>query len=240
MIRPIPTSNYAKGRGAPVSTVVIHWMAGTLAGADARFSNPTSQVSAHYGVEDETIYQWVDEADTAYHAGNLTVNKKSVGIEHSANVDRPASDLTYQTAGKLLGQICKRHNIPLDRTHIIKHSEVKATACPGTMDLDRLLLIAKGAGQPVEPMNDLQKILDHYKVKTADELISMVDEQIKFLADERRKSDNLQQQLTACLNKPITSPNAPETGWVANGKSVTTEENGVKITINYAVKQPIL
>lgn len=42
--------------------------------------------------------------------------------------------------------------------------------------------------------NDLQSVLDYYNVKTKDELIKMVDEQIKFLSDERNKNAKLQDQ----------------------------------------------
>ena len=114
----IPTSNYDTSR-KPITHIVIHWIVGTLASADASFKNPSRIASAHYGVEDNTIYQWVDEKHTAYHCGNYAFNQKSIGIEHSAAPDRPASEATYQSSGKLIAEIAKRYNIPLDRTHIL-------------------------------------------------------------------------------------------------------------------------
>lgn len=161
----IPTSNYQVGRTRTITKIVIHWMAGTLAGAQARFTNPTSSVSAHYGIEDDNIYQWVDEKDTAFHAGNFTVNQESIGIEHSAHTDRPASEDTYKNAGELVGAICKRWKIPLDREHIIKHSQIKATQCPGTMDLDKIISIAKSGIIPVMDADKTRAIqnLDNYR-----------------------------------------------------------------------------
>lgn len=49
--------------------------------------------------------------------------------------------------------------------------------------------------EPVEMLNELQEVLDHYSVKTKDELISMIDEQLKFLKDERDKTNRLQEQI---------------------------------------------
>lgn len=132
----------------PITKIVIHWIVGNLAAADAQFQKPVPGTSAHYAVEDNNIHQYVKEEDVAYHAGVYSVNQESIGIEHSAAPDRPASEATYQTSGKLIGEIAKRHNIPLDRQHILKHSEIKATQCPGTIDIDKLIQIAKASTLP--------------------------------------------------------------------------------------------
>jgi len=137
----IQSPNYTGGRTSKIDTVVIHWMAGTLAGTDATFANRNSQVSAHYGIENYTIHQYVKESDTAWHA--LQANSRSIGIEHSAAPSRNATQSTIDTSAKLVADICKRYNIPIDRTHIIKHSEVVATQCPGTIPVDEIIKKAK-------------------------------------------------------------------------------------------------
>lgn len=65
--------NFTRGRsGYRPEAVVIHIMAGTLAGTDAHFANPASQVSAHYGIGKQgQIHQYVKEEDTAFHAGTV-------------------------------------------------------------------------------------------------------------------------------------------------------------------------
>jgi len=138
-----PSPNY-DGNRTKIDTIFIHWIVGTLAAADAVFAR-SGGTSAHYGVEDNTIHQYVSEQNVAYHAGVYSWNQRSVGIEHSADPNRPASEATYQTSGKLIAEIAKRHSIPLDRTYIKGHKEVKATQCPGTMDIDKLIRIAKGS-----------------------------------------------------------------------------------------------
>lgn len=137
----IGSPNYDKAR-KPIDRIVIHWMVGTLAGTDAQFQKPNG-TSAHYGIEDENVHQYVKEEHVAYHAGVYAMNQRSIGIEHSAAPDRPATEKTYNTSARLIAEICQRYSITPDRTHIIKHSEVKATQCPGTMDLDKLINLTK-------------------------------------------------------------------------------------------------
>lgn len=127
----------------PIKQVVIHWFGlGKLSGVDATFQKQGG-TSAHYAVEDETIHQYVKEEHVAYAVGVYSRNQETISIEHSAEPGRLASEATYQTSGKLIAEIAKRHNIPLDRQHIIGHKEIKATQCPGTIDIEKLINIAK-------------------------------------------------------------------------------------------------
>lgn len=75
--------NFTSGRGGnSIREFIIHWMAGNLASTDAVFQNRARNTSAHYGIEDDKIHQYVDLLNTAYHAGNWEVNQTSIGIEH--------------------------------------------------------------------------------------------------------------------------------------------------------------
>lgn len=148
--------NYNKGRsGQKIQKIVIHWFGlGTLESANTRFQNPASQVSAHFGVSQGRVWQWVKEEDTAWHSGNLNVNRTSIGIEHDAGIQPPhdLSDIDYNTSAQLLAYISKKYNIPLNRQTVIKHSEVKATQCPGTIDLDKLIRLANSIMNPVHKL----------------------------------------------------------------------------------------
>lgn len=153
-------NNFEKGRsGNTVKKVVIHWIVGRLAAADATFQDPNRVASAHYGIGNTVVHQYVNEEDTAYHAGNLTVNRQSIGIEHEGGPDIPISEATYKTSSQLVADICRRYAIPVDRAHIIKHSEVKATQCPGTLDIDKLIGMVKQIVAPA-PDVDVQTELD--------------------------------------------------------------------------------
>ena len=76
------------------------------------------------------------------------MNQRSIGIEHLNNTGAPTwtiAEETYRNSAKLIRDICERYNIPIDRQHILKHGEVSSTACPGGIDIDRLVAMARGA-----------------------------------------------------------------------------------------------
>lgn len=218
----IPQSNYQKGRGGKkIDRVVIHWIVGSLASADATFQDPQRIASAHYGIENDDVHQYVDEADTAYHCGNFSFNQRSIGIEHSAAPDRPASDRTYTTSALKISVICTRYGIPIDRTHIVGHKEVSATQCPGTMDIDRLIRMAlqiRGPSVPT-PINmddkrlayEFRKLIQHnasYKDAAAvlkalsdkDGVIGSKDKELQSLRGER---ELFKQQLEECKSQSV-------------------------------------
>lgn len=178
----IPNTNYTKGReGNTVDKIVLHWVVGTLATCDATFKNKDRKASAHYCIEDSTVHQYVDEADTAWHAGNWGVNTQSIGIEHSGGellsdgkTRRKPSEETHKTSAELVSSISKKYNIPLDRKHILKHSEVsdKATACCGTLDIDYIIKLAKENGSQPMIIKPSDKLPDtFYQIKEAKELV---------------------------------------------------------------------
>jgi hypothetical protein len=144
------TANYTSGRTSKTTKIVMHWMVGTLASTDATFANPNSKVSAHYGIENGNVHQYVNEADTAWHA--MSANSYSIGIEHSAAPGRNATASTVETSAQLLAMIAKRHNIKLSRSTVIKHSEVVATQCPGTIPIDQII---KRANQILKGEQDM-------------------------------------------------------------------------------------
>src|SRR3989344_3627451 len=95
------SSNFWVGRkGYRPEAVVIHIMDGTLPGTDSWFANPTSQVSAHYGIgKSGEVHQYVQENDAAWHAGlvnapvwklirpNVNPNLYTIGIELEGKPD---------------------------------------------------------------------------------------------------------------------------------------------------------
>lgn len=132
------TENYTGGReGTAVDRIVIHYIVGTLAAADATFADPASGVSAHYGIGEGALHQYVSEMNTAWHAGNWSMNLRSIGIEHSADADRAPDAFTYDTSIELCARICADYGLD-PQTQIIPHGSVVPTACPGTVSLQRI------------------------------------------------------------------------------------------------------
>lgn len=154
--------NFWVGRkGYRPEGVVIHIMDGTLVGTDSWFANPASLVSAHYGIgRTGEVHQYVKEEDTAWHAGrvdapawklikpNINPNLYTVGIEHEGKPDDVWTDAMKQSSAELIREICKRWQIPIDRTHIIGHFEIfsKKPNCPASNKqiIDELVALAGG------------------------------------------------------------------------------------------------
>jgi hypothetical protein len=144
-----------------IDRIVIHTMVGSWQTAAAKFDNLSSNVSAHYGVKlDGTLIHWLEEYYTAYHAGDYLMNQRSIGIEHEDGGDyngtRP--DILYATSAKLVADICHFYSIPIDRKHILKHSEVSdaPTGCPDSLDIERIvrqavLVLPPGLPTPSTP-----------------------------------------------------------------------------------------
>jgi len=219
-IKFIGSPNYDSNR-KPIKRIIIHWFGvGNLASADAQFQK-LSGTSAHYGIEDNVIHQYVKETDVAYHAGNYAINQESIGIEHSATTDRPASDATYETSGKLIAEICKRYNIPLTREFIEPHNKYRATQCPGTMDIDKLIKLAKTQ----EPMATItQKELDSIikrrddEWRTLDSICKLLDLEIdedlnitylRVLADVNRRKRDYDNKVQELKNRDSVTIEVP-------------------------------
>lgn len=142
-------SNYSPGRdGMLLDRIILHTMVGSIESAESRFSDPSQEVSAHYGIarDDDRIWNWVNPLDTAWHAGDWTTNLRSIGIEHEDKGDyngtRPLD--MYLRSAWLIQQITDWFDIPIDRAHIRDHRMVHATACPDALDTDRLIALAAG------------------------------------------------------------------------------------------------
>lgn len=151
----VTDANYDIGRaGHAITGIVLHTMVGTWQSAQARFSDPSSQVSVHYGVGlDGSIHQWVDEANTAWQAGDYAVNLTTIGIEHEDNgnaQDAVRTPQLYESSSSLVADICARYNIPCDTDHIFLHRDVidktrypGGTACPDALDTSKIISMAQ-------------------------------------------------------------------------------------------------
>ena len=137
---PAHPKNYRHPSAArTIDQIVVHITDGgaNINGTISWFQNPASGVSAHYVVgQDGTVVQMVRHEDIAYHAHSA--NRHSIGIEHVARApkgSKPALNPTpaqYCASAMLVRCLCNRYGIPMDRTHILGHSE----ADPATTHAD--------------------------------------------------------------------------------------------------------
>lgn len=147
-----PNMMYSSPDRNKIDRIVIHHNA-TTSDEVARstwYTRNGKQASAHYQVTPDKIWGCVGENFTAWHAGTWSMNLRSIGIEHLNSTGAPSWNIderTYANSAKLIADICTRYNIPIDRQHIIKHSEVVPTACPGGINIDKLINMAKAIVQ---------------------------------------------------------------------------------------------
>lgn len=97
--------------------------------AVARLCDPAAQVSCHYVIgEDGRLWQLVDEAQRAWHAGQgiwgavRDINSRSIGIELANRGNHPFPEPQMHMLERLMHGIIARWHIPLER--IIGHSDI--------------------------------------------------------------------------------------------------------------------
>lgn len=177
--------NYRVGRGgAVVDMVVVHVTEGDRHSVRSWFALDRSDVSAHYLVcTDGTIDQFVDESDTAYHAGRVldptaplvlerphqNPNSFSVGIEHEGDGRHELAPKQRAASLELMLDIRRRHPaIALSRRHIVGHHEIYAAkTCPGAINVDRLV----GELQAIAGVSDVARPLVVWSAHANDWLV---------------------------------------------------------------------
>lgn len=128
-----PSPNFDDRKdGAKPELIILHYTA--MASAEAaleRLTDPTQEkkVSAHYLIDEKgNIYQLVDEAKRAWHAGVSSwdgkgdVNSRSIGIEISNRGSEPYTKEQLFALTLLCKDIMHRHGIAPE--NIIGHSDV--------------------------------------------------------------------------------------------------------------------
>lgn len=130
--------NYTEGRSAAVNKIVIHHMATTDYDSVPRIWK-TREASAHYGIgQDGQIRAYVDENNTAWHAGQWSANSSSIGIEHAnttGNPDWGIAQATIDASARLVADIAQRYGLGqvVPYKNLFPHSEFYGTACPGQL-----------------------------------------------------------------------------------------------------------
>lgn len=113
-------------RNAEVTMIAIHDTEGGWDASVATLQNDPGK-SVHYIVDADggRVAQFIPESYNGWHVGNSYYNNRMVGIEHVgfANQDDYATEM-YEVSAQLVKDIAARHDIPLDRSHVVAHQEV--------------------------------------------------------------------------------------------------------------------
>lgn len=123
-----------------IQWIVLHYTAGkgdTAKGNCSYFYSVYRGASAHYFVDETSIYQCVLDNDIAWHCGttgkyySACRNSTSIGIEMCSDFKNGAyyiSDATVARTLKLVKYLMKKYNI--DKSHVIMHYNVTHKNCP--------------------------------------------------------------------------------------------------------------
>ena len=128
--RPAASCNYTNSNretSYDIRKVVIHVAEGSYSGTVSWLENCAAGASAHYVVSSKGgMAQCVRNENIAWHAGWWDTNTHSIGIEHAGYIDNPEwfTRSMYHTSARLSAWCCKKYKIPIDRKHIIGHSQV--------------------------------------------------------------------------------------------------------------------
>lgn len=180
--KPIKVNFTAGRRGYVPLFICVHIGDGSQKSIYNTFSNPVERRSTHYSVDTNgEIWQFVDEKDTAWGNGilykpsawivnankGISPNAISISIEHAGWGRKDITSEQYQATAQLVKEICLRWNIPIDRTHIIRHNSINASkACPGKINVEKIIMLAKNETSETTKQAELtrlQKMLDELK-----------------------------------------------------------------------------
>ena len=130
--KPCNTSNYNNVTSRTIDYIVFHYTGNAKDTAIANanyFMGANRNASAHYFVDDISIYQSVDANDKAWHCGtkntyyhNYCRNSNSIGIEMCCTAGNyRVSDKTLENAAQLGAALCKYLGIMMLRIKSAQH-----------------------------------------------------------------------------------------------------------------------
>ena len=131
--------NYTKGNSGR-KYIVLHYTGNTTDTAKANanyFKNKNRGASAHYFVDDNSIYEIVSPDNTAWSVGKnygknnlfgVCTNENSISIE-MCSTNGNISGYTMKNTAELTRKIMNEYNISL--SNVVRHYDVCSKHCPG-------------------------------------------------------------------------------------------------------------
>ena len=145
---PCHSGNFDKLSSRVISYVVMHYTGNTkdTAKANANYFNTSGNrgASAHFFVDDTSIFQSVKLRDKAWHCGtgsnsgyfhSSCRNTNSVGIEMCTSGNYKVSNKTQENAAYLCAYLCKKIGITANEVdkYVLRHYDVTHKKCPAQM-----------------------------------------------------------------------------------------------------------
>lgn len=139
IIKNITNRNRTIANNRKIEYIVIHYV-GAVSSAKANsnyFKSTYRGASAHYFVDESSIYQVVEEKDVAWHCGASYYkhlkcrNSNSIGIEMCCFNNNGKIDISENVVNRtieLTKELMRKYNIPVQ--NVLRHYDVTGKSCP--------------------------------------------------------------------------------------------------------------
>lgn len=134
--RKISSYNYSSRNGNSIKYIVLHYTGNkgdTAKNNVDYFYGGDRNASAHYFVDDNSIWQSVEESNSAWSVGDGKgqygiTNQNSISIEMCCNSSRIISEKTETNALELVKYLMSKYNISI--SNIVRHYDASRKICP--------------------------------------------------------------------------------------------------------------
>ena len=138
--RNITTKNFDSGSINRIKYIVVHFTAnnGDTAYGNTNYFKSYRGASAHYFVDENGIYQSVEDKNIAWHCGakkykhSTCRNSNSLGVELCSRKDSKGNfyfmDKTVDNAVELVKMLMTKYNVPI--ANILRHYDITGKNCP--------------------------------------------------------------------------------------------------------------
>ena len=138
--RNITTKNFDSGSINRIKYIVLHFTAnnGDTAYGNTNYFKSYRGASAHYFVDENSVYQSVEDKNIAWHCGakkykhSTCRNSNSLGVELCSRKDSKGNfyfmDKTVYNAVELVKMLRAKYNVPI--ANVIRHYDVTGKNCP--------------------------------------------------------------------------------------------------------------
>jgi N-acetylmuramoyl-L-alanine amidase CwlA len=189
----ITTINFNTGNISRIKYIVIHYTANdgdTAQNNTKYFKSVNRSASAHYFVDENSIWQCVEDKDIAWHCGTSGTyyhkycrNDNSIGIELCSRKDSKGTyyfkEETMQNAAELTKYLMDKYNITID--NVIRHYDVTHKTCPAPFVKDSnawtawKARIVKPATPPSQPSDTYEIVVSINKYYTSSDAAKKIN-----------------------------------------------------------------
>ena len=128
------SDNKKIGKKITPDTIVFHNTANTAPAVnEVKWLNSNenkSSTSFHYAVDDIGVYQAIPTTNASYHAGNLEINNRSIGIEIAKSMKENIEEKNLGINNSLLLIILLMNYYDISIKNIITHQDASGKYCP--------------------------------------------------------------------------------------------------------------